>query len=368
MPTADPARSFVPAPPTSVAHAPSGPLAGLALAVEDVFDVAGYPAGGGFPIGSGAHAATRTAPAVQALLDAGASLTGKTHTDAFGRTLDGAARGHGNPESSSSAALAVARTLSDVALCADVKGSVMASAGHLGLVGLRCGHERVTLQDCVVPAPSLIAAGLVARDSAALIRVAELLLGVDAAPLPSQPRLLLAADSLALLPVETRGRFAPVLHEIEAAHGPAGLVEAAVEGTALLTRVLDTLHSREAWDTHGARLDSLDPTLGTWIGGASWSAARAISRTEHAGAARRRTAFTERLTKLIGPGGVLLLPTLPAPGTGDHGELSLAILSGLPQVSIPVGGEPALGLSFIGPRGSDLGLARLAARIHGELR
>ena len=45
----DPFRSFVPYPPAPVDRAWSGPLAGLTLAVKDLFDVAGYPTGGGQP-------------------------------------------------------------------------------------------------------------------------------------------------------------------------------------------------------------------------------------------------------------------------------------------------------------------------------
>ncbi len=78
----NPARAFLPYPPAPVAHAATGPLAGLDFAVKDLFDVAGYPTGGGNPLllaMSGIK--DRTAPAVQALLDAGARFVGKTHTD-----------------------------------------------------------------------------------------------------------------------------------------------------------------------------------------------------------------------------------------------------------------------------------------------
>src|SRR5262245_46693539 len=79
---ADPARAFMPYPPVEVPNAPGGPLAGLTFAAKDLFDVAGYPTSAGSPhvlALSGVKA--RTAPTVQALLDAGARLIGKTITD-----------------------------------------------------------------------------------------------------------------------------------------------------------------------------------------------------------------------------------------------------------------------------------------------
>ncbi|STV78490.1 amidase [Klebsiella michiganensis] len=45
----DDIRAFMPYPPHPVAHALSGTLSGLTFAVKDLFDVAGYPTGGGNP-------------------------------------------------------------------------------------------------------------------------------------------------------------------------------------------------------------------------------------------------------------------------------------------------------------------------------
>jgi methylmalonyl-CoA mutase N-terminal domain/subunit len=50
MPLHDPAHAFVPYPDVPVPHAATGPLSGLRFGVKDLFDVAGYPTGGGSPI------------------------------------------------------------------------------------------------------------------------------------------------------------------------------------------------------------------------------------------------------------------------------------------------------------------------------
>jgi amidase len=96
---------------------------------------------------------------------------------------------------------------------------------------------------------------------------------------------------------------------------------------------------------------------------------------------RVRDAVRQHLAGLLGRDGLLLLPTMPdvAPLLSESEEalndyrnkalnlLSLSGLSGLPQVSIPLAtrlGAP-LGISLMGPAGSDLGLVRLAAQLAG---
>src|SRR5258707_3480655 len=73
---------FVPGPALRIAGAPGGPLAGLTFAAKDLFDVAGHPTGGGNHDWARSHPIpTRHAGAGQTLLNAGASLIGKTITD-----------------------------------------------------------------------------------------------------------------------------------------------------------------------------------------------------------------------------------------------------------------------------------------------
>lgn len=60
----------------------SGPLAGLTFSVKDMFDVAGFPTSAGSPTMLAASGIkTKTACAVQQLLDAGARFIGKAVTD-----------------------------------------------------------------------------------------------------------------------------------------------------------------------------------------------------------------------------------------------------------------------------------------------
>ena len=62
-----------------VPHAESGPLSGLTLAVKDIFQVTGYPNGWGQPTRlAEAEPDTETQSVVQAMLDAGISIAGKS--------------------------------------------------------------------------------------------------------------------------------------------------------------------------------------------------------------------------------------------------------------------------------------------------
>ena len=387
---ADPARAFLPYPAVQVPHAPAGPLAGLTFAAKDLFDVAGYPTGGGSPhVLAMSGIKTRTAPTVQKLLDAGARFVGKTHTDElafsmngknahFGTPLNGAAPDRIPGGSSSGSASAVSNKLCDFALGTDTGGSVRAPASHCGLFGIRPTHRRVSLESCLDLAPTFDSCGYFARDPDTFARVGEVLLGEDLAPLPATPRLLLEADAFAMLDGEVRGAFAPVIKRLEAALGTATLVETASEGFAPLYWAFRYIQGRQAWEVDGPMIERFRPPLGPGVG-ERFAFAKAVTDAQVAEAEETRSRFRQHLQDLLGPDGVLLLPTMPniAPLLSDSEEaledyrnralnlLSLAGLAGFPQVSMPLvrSLDAPLGLSLLGPAGSDLSLVRLAARL-----
>src|SRR6202000_1739918 len=125
-----------------------GPLAGLTFAAKDLFDVAGVPTGGANHDWARVNPVpTRHAWAVQRLLDAGASLIGKTITDEVSlgilgeNPFDGTARNPRAPDrvpggSSSGSAVAVAAGLCDTALGTDTGGSGRVAARFCGVFGI----------------------------------------------------------------------------------------------------------------------------------------------------------------------------------------------------------------------------------------
>src|SRR2546426_7859023 len=120
----------------------AGPLANLIFGVKDIYDVAGHKTGFGSPDWLATHGpATRTAPSVQILLDAGADLVGKTHSDELTYSLTGENAHYGTPinvnapgripgGSSSGSAAAVGGGLVDFAVGSDT-GRFDSGAGRL---------------------------------------------------------------------------------------------------------------------------------------------------------------------------------------------------------------------------------------------
>jgi amidase len=388
----DPAHAFVPYPDAPVPRAATGPLADLSFAAKDLFDVAGYPTGGGNPIVlamSGIK--TRTAPTVQKLLDAGARFAGKTVTDElafsmngnnahFGAPINGGAPTRITGGSSSGSASAVSSNLCDFALGTDTGGSVRAPANHCGLYGLRPTHGRVSLEGALDLAPSFDTCGWFARDIGTFARVADVLLGADATPLPERVRLLRPDDVWALA----------VPAAIEALKGAADRVQGqlgAAKGTTVALESFDTMYwnfrylqSREAWLTDGPLIERYAPPLGPGVAERfAWS--REVTDAQVAAGRTFRTAFREHLAALLGTDGVLLMPTMPdiAPLRSDSEAaledyrnrairmLCIAGLAGFPQLSMPLAsrdGAP-LGISLLGPAGSDRSLVALAQRLTG---
>ena len=391
MPLNDPAHAFVPYPDVPVVSAPTGPLADLRFAVKDLFDVAGYPTGGGSPIllaMSGIK--QRTAPTVQKLLDAGAHFAGKTVTDEFafsmngnnahfGAPINGAASDRITGGSSSGSASAVSSGLCDFALGTDTGGSVRAPANHCGLYGLRPTQGRISLEGVLDLCPSLDTCGWFARDIGTFARVADVLLGVDATPLPAAVRLLWPKDVWAMLDAPVVQALGASVDKVQALFGPATPVDAiAHESWDAMYWNFRYLQSREAWLTNGPVIERYAPPLGPGVAERfAWS--RAVTDAQVIQGRAFRAAYREKLSALLGHDGVLLMPTVPdiAPlraASDDSLEdyrnkairmLCVAGFSGFPQLSMPLAsrnGAP-LGLSLLGPAGSDRTLIGLAERI-----
>src|SRR5256714_10411554 len=200
--------AFVPGQQFRVEGRAGGPLAGLTFAAKDLFDVAGYPTGGGNPDWARQHPIpTRHAWAVKTLLDAGATLIGKTITDEVSLGILGENPFDGTPlnpkapdrvpgGSSSGSASAVAQGLCDTALGTDTGGSVRVPASFCGLYGIRPTHGRLDVAGMMAQAPSSDTTGWVARDAETFVRVsAAVVWQPDPATVPT--RLIVAVDAFA---------------------------------------------------------------------------------------------------------------------------------------------------------------------------
>jgi amidase len=152
----DHVNAFLDLPHTHVPHAENGPLSNLTFGVKDLIDVAGYKTGCGNPNKyQEAPIASKSAPVVQALLDAGAEFVGKTQTDELAadilglrthlpKAINSAAPDRMNGGSSSGSAAAVSAGLADFALGTDTRGSIRTPASFNGILGLRTTWGRIS--------------------------------------------------------------------------------------------------------------------------------------------------------------------------------------------------------------------------------
>ena len=389
-PLKETAKAFIPYPAATVLHAPQGVLSGLTFGVKDLYDVAGYPTSGGQPfLLALSGIKQRHAKVVQQLLDSGAQFAGKTVTDELAFSMNGQNAHFGNPingaapdritgGSSSGSASAVSNGLCDFALGTDTGGSVRAPANHCGLLGLRPTHGRVSLEGTLDLAPSLDTCGWFSKDMLTFERVADVLLGKDANPLSATVRLLKLDELWDLVSQDVAKAFEPACRSVQAQLGSLHSSKGLLGDLDAMYWNFRYIQGREAWLTDGPMIEKYHPPLGPGVKERfAWSKAVTDAQFEQALAYRQH--LRQRVADLLGADGVIMLPTMPdcAPLIAQNEAsledyrnrairlLCLAGLCGFPQISLPLAqsqGAP-LGLSLLGPAGSDRSLVSLAARI-----
>ncbi|HEV8681986.1 MAG TPA: amidase [Actinomycetota bacterium] len=150
----------------------AGLLAGVPLAVKELFDVAGWETSG-CSLAYRGNVARRDAEAVRRLRGAGAVVMGKTnqHELAAGATnvisACGPTKNPWDPSritggSSGGSAAAVAARIVPLALGSDTGGSIRIPSSFCGTTGLKPTTARVSLEGAMVLAPSLDTAGPIA--------------------------------------------------------------------------------------------------------------------------------------------------------------------------------------------------------------
>ena len=379
----------------AISGASSGPLKGLAFAVKDVFDIAGRVTGCGNPDWLASHQpASRHAPVVQALLDAGADMLGKTITDELAFSFNGQNFHYGTPRnavtpdripggSSCGSASAVGHGVVDFALGSDTGGSVRIPAALNGIFGFRPTHDAVDINGAMPLARSFDTVGWLARRADVLRRVGEVLLPPDHAGLaltrfiPARDGFDLADAAVAEAVRAAIARAAaalPLSSEIDLAGSTGGLGEWA--------RRFRRLQPREIWAEHGSWIDACRPAFGPEIA-ERFALAKSVAQQSPADDQEFRAKVAAHLDSVLGQDGVLVTPTAGAiaPNLDASAEelaqfrdlsVSLTSTAGfgrLPQVQIPAGfvDGAAVGLSLIGPRGSDRALLALAEKVAAEL-
>lgn len=365
-----------------------GPLAGLTFAAKDVFDIAGYVTGAGNPDWRRlAEPARATAWAVTRLLESGARLVGKTHTDELTRGIFGDNSHYGTPEnprapghvpggSSSGSAVAVAGGLANLALGTDTAGSTRVPASFCGVWGLRPTLGAIPMDGVIGQSGTFDTVGLLADSADHLARMGEVLLRKKP-PTQRPDRAVVLEDAL-------EASDPAVADAIEAALPLIADAVAPVKRGTHFSQVplaewvepQNAIQGHEAWETFGDWINRSNPRFGFEVADNLLRGAR-VSKTSLSAARGFRLRARRWVQEALDGHAVLVLPTTPVTAPPVHSPrsvmweirsriislTSIAAMAGVPQISLPlcqVEGRP-LGLSLIGPRGGD-GLLLAAAR------
>jgi allophanate hydrolase len=384
------------------------PLAGLTFAVKDNIDVAGLPTTAGCP--AFASVPTVTAPAVQALLDAGAVLVGKTNLDQFAtglvgtRSPYGAVRNAVDPDrvsggSSSGSGVAVALGLVDLALGTDTAGSGRVPAALNGIVGIKPTRGFVSTEGVLPACISFDCMSVFARSVGLAERALAVLTGPAPDPASSGP----GHDPYRRVPPPTAPLGAPAAPVVARADPSAlagidpgyqwsyeqAVLRLEAAGCTVITIDLDPFLEAgsllyqggflaERYAAVGAWIDAhpddVDPVVGAIIGGA-----RQLPATRLAADTDRLGHLSAQAAALMDEAGAcsLVLPTVPfhptlaqvaADPIGINAQLGVFTnfvnLLDLCAVAVPsasVDGLPC-GVSLIGPAWSDRVQAELGRR------
>ena len=391
-PFSDPLDAFCKDTDAYLAGPKGRPLSDLKYAAKDIFDVAGFVTGGGNPDWKATHPpADQHAWIVETLLNAGATMVGKTHTDELTRGILGENAHYGTPinsralgrvpgGSSSGSAAAVAGGLVDFALGSDTGGSVRIPASFCGLWGLRPTHDRIPLEGILKQASSYDTIGWFTRDAATYAQVAQVVFQTSI-PDTSPTRIIIAQDLFDEADENVSAALLPIAEKIAAMVGSSTTVKLAPNGLAEWSAQQNVLQSKEAWDTVKDWVDQVNPRFSFWVS-ERYQFAINLTDAQIDEAAAVRDSLRIRMDEVFADGGFLCLPTavvpaplrgLPASAKKDvQSRLSrltcIAGTTGRPQLSMPLGevnGMP-VGISIMGDRGSDEQLINFACRVEAE--
>jgi amidase len=370
-----------------------GPLEGRSVVVKDVIDVAGAVTGGGNPDWAAAHEpAGSSAPAVAALTAAGATLVGKGQCAELAFSLSGDNAHYGMPRnplapdrdpggSTSGPAAAVAAGLCDLGLGTDTLGSIRVPASYCGVYGFRPTHGRIPTTGVMPLAQRFDTVGLLAADPENLRAGAELLLGETASSASPPSRLLLADSLFSAAEPEVADAARAAVPELATRLGVdasvTGLVEDAPSPEEAM-KAFNVLQGVQVWRNYGEWVERSSPSLGPDIA-ARLERAAGFGPSDVAEAEPVAQALATAIARLR-PDEALVLPTTgtPAPRRQADAEArerarvtsgrltSIATLAGAPAISLPLlsAGGP-VGLSLVGPPGSDLSLLAAASAVRG---
>ena len=306
------------------------PLAGLAVSVKDLFDVAGQPTTAASRSLQGALLAAQDCPAVARLRMAGAALVGHTNMSEFAFSGVGINPHHGTPAnpatsaldaepripggSTSGGAVSVATGAAWAALGSDTGGSIRIPAALQGLVGFKSTARLVPTQGAIPLSTTLDTACAITRS----VRDAVLLHQILAARQVRLETRALSGWRLALPQTVMLDALEPtVAQAFERAIGTLRAAGAHIEVISL-PELADAaslqrgggLAAAESWAWHRHRLaahaDAYDPRVALRI-----RRGEAIGAADYIDLVNERRAWIDRTASALAGFDALLSPTLP---------------------------------------------------------
>ncbi|MET3807088.1 2-dehydropantoate 2-reductase [Nakamurella sp. UYEF19] len=373
-------------------RAPGGALHGMAIAVKDMIDVAGYPRGNGNPQDMAGPPATTDAPVVLALREAGADVfalaglleyaAGAPHDDLP------EARNPVRPDrtaggSSGGSAALVGAGVCPAALGTDTGGSIRIPAAYCGVVGIKPTHSLVPETGVTPLSPTFDHVGVLADSVATAASVLGVLTGTtyNLSPLGRPLRLGLLVDQI------DDPRLDPELRDITLAAvdrlrlAGAEIVDRDGASLARLEKLLGDVLMVEAWQVHGERVRDDPDHYGAATLRLLRSAAE-VTAKQSTDALVERAALLPSAAALLDGVDVLLGPAVPyaAPENTPPIDTPDGEIEGLFSAPYNVTGQPALvlpcglttdglpvALQLAASFGDDAGLLRTAAAVEKAL-
>ncbi len=309
---------------------PVPPLAGLAVSIKDLFDVAGLPSTGGSASMLDAAPATSDCTAVARLRAAGAALIGHTNLSEFAYSAVGINPHHGTPlnagtlaldptprapgGSTSGGATSVAAGAAWAALGSDTGGSIRIPAALQGLVGFKNTQRLTPLDGCIPLSSTLDTSCALTRSVRDAVLLHEVLAARQVALQRRPARLIRLAVPTTLMLDELEPAVASAFEAALRALRGAGMVVDEI-GLPPLQRLASLnaqggFSAAESWAWHRARLadraDRYDPRVAMRI-----RRGQAMGAADYVDLIDARRAWIADMRATIAGYDALLSPTVP---------------------------------------------------------
>jgi aspartyl-tRNA(Asn)/glutamyl-tRNA(Gln) amidotransferase subunit A len=310
--------------------APRTPLAGLAVSIKDLFDVAGEVSTAASTALAGRPAATADAPAVARLRAAGAAFVGRTNMSEFAFSGVGINPHHGTPANPATAALdatpripggstsggavSVAAGAAWAALGSDTGGSLRIPAALQGLVGFKSTARLVPADGAIPLSTTLDTVGAITRSVSDAVLLHEVLAARPVVPAVRPLALLRLAVPTTLmldgLDAAVAAAFTRTLAALRAGGARIDEVALPLLGELATINAKGGFPAAESWAWHHTLLaehgSRYDPRVALRI-----RRGEAMSASDYIELLAARRDWIGRMEAALAPYDAMLAPTVP---------------------------------------------------------